>query len=83
MATPNFVALEYKVESSLPWLPEAAVPWRDAILVEPLELHDCALVLSDAPGLGIELDWDACLAHPAPERRLTLPLQRDGAIAEY
>ena len=83
LATPNFVTLEYKVETALPWREQASVPWRDSILVEPLRLEDNALVVPSTPGLGIELDWDACLAHPAPERHLTLPLQRDGAVAEY
>jgi galactonate dehydratase len=83
MATPNFIVLEYKVESDLPWLPDASVPWRDTVVDAPLQLNDSALTVTSAPGLGIELDWEACLAHPAPERQLSLPLQRDGAIAEY
>jgi galactonate dehydratase len=83
MATPNFVTLEYKLETSVPWLPDASVPWRDSIVAAPLEVDGCAIVLTEAPGLGIELDWDACLAHPAVDRQLVAAVHPDGAIAEY
>lgn len=83
MATPNFVTLEYKVEASLPWLPDAAAPWRDSILQTPLELRDGALRLPRAPGLGVELDLETCRRHPARSRKPTFPQQRDGALAEF
>src|SRR4029453_14602196 len=47
MASPNFVALEGVVDNP---------PWTTEILGTPLALGDGWLELSDAPGLGIELD---------------------------
>lgn len=52
---PNFVALEYHARE---------VPWWDDLVVrdEPL-IQDGRITVPDAPGLGIELDWDAVEAH--------------------
>jgi galactonate dehydratase len=74
MATPNFVALEYLVDD---------VPWRDALLKEPLDIRDGRLTLSDRPGLGIELDLEACRAHPPVERPWPAFEYPDGAVAEW
>jgi galactonate dehydratase len=74
MATPNLVSMEYLVDD---------VPWRHALLREPLRVEDGRLLLTDAPGLGIELDLDVCRAHPP--RRISPPTfrQLDGAVAEW
>jgi galactonate dehydratase len=74
MATPNLVSMEYLVDD---------VPWRDAFLREPLRIEESRLYLSDAPGLGIELDLEVCRAHPP--RRIFPPSfrQKDGAVAEW
>jgi galactonate dehydratase len=74
MATPNFVALEYLVDD---------VPWRDALLTEPLRVEAGQLVVGSAPGLGVELDLDTCRAHPF--RPVDRPARRrdDGSVAEW
>lgn len=38
-------------------------PLRDSILKNPLKPADGAIAVSDAPGLGIEVDWDAVDRH--------------------
>jgi len=38
-------------------------PIRDAILKNPLEPADGMITVPDAPGLGIEIDWDAVERH--------------------
>lgn len=38
-------------------------PLRDSILKNPLKPADGAIVVPDAPGLGIEVDWDAVERH--------------------
>lgn len=52
---PNFVALEYHARE---------VPWWDDLLVrkEPL-IQNGRIQIPDAPGLGIELDWDVVRKH--------------------
>ena len=74
MATPSFVALEYVVDNP---------PWTQEILTAPLVILDGALAPPSGPGLGIELDLDACAAHPY--RAVDLPAFRhgDGAVADW
>ncbi|MGC2403957.1 MAG: mandelate racemase/muconate lactonizing enzyme family protein [Acidobacteriaceae bacterium] len=55
-ATPNFHRLEF-------WWKDA--PWRDSILSAPLCVESGHLILSDAPGLGVDLNVEECLKHPA------------------
>jgi galactonate dehydratase len=74
MATPNFVTLEYLVDD---------VPWRDDLLVEPLDVREGRLCLSDRPGLGIDLDLETCRAHPPVERPWPSFEHADGAVAEW
>lgn len=38
-------------------------PLRDSILVNPLAQNDGVIAVPDAPGLGIEIDWDAVERH--------------------
>jgi galactonate dehydratase len=74
MSTPNFVSLELLVDD---------VPWRDAMLREPLRIEGGSLFLSDAPGLGIELDLATCRAHPPTASKYPSFRQADGAVAEW
>jgi galactonate dehydratase len=74
MACPNFVALEWVVDNPA---------WTNDILTAPPEIGDGWLELSDAPGLGIELDLQVCAAHPY--RAVDLPpfWHDDGAVADW
>jgi galactonate dehydratase len=74
LATPNFVALEYLNDD---------VEWRDALLTRPLDVRDGILRLSDAPGLGIELDRETCRAHPPRPETRNEYTHDDGAVAEW
>ncbi|MBQ2668426.1 MAG: galactonate dehydratase [Clostridia bacterium] len=40
------------------------VPWRKDVTNESLRYEDGYIYVPDKPGLGIEIDEDACLAHP-------------------
>ncbi|MBQ3222518.1 MAG: galactonate dehydratase [Clostridia bacterium] len=40
------------------------VPWRADVTNEELRYEDGYMYIPDKPGLGIEIDEDACLAHP-------------------
>jgi galactonate dehydratase len=74
LATPNFVALECLVDD---------VPWRQEILNEPLHVHNGALTLPGRPGLGVDLNLEACRAHPF--RPVERPVARhpDGSFSEW
>ncbi len=53
--TPNFSILEIMYSD---------VPWRADVTDEALTYKDGYIDISDKPGLGIEIDEEACLAHP-------------------
>lgn len=40
------------------------VPWRKDVTDEQLHYQDGYITIPDKPGLGIEIDEEACLAHP-------------------
>ena len=40
---------------------------RDSIAVNPLSIEGPLTTITDAPGLGIDVDWDFVRAHPAPD----------------
>ncbi len=52
---PNFCILEIMYSD---------VPWRKEVTDEALIYSDGYIQIPDKPGLGIEIDEDACLAHP-------------------
>ena len=52
---PNFCILEIMYQD---------VPWRKDVTNEKLQYADGYMTIPDAPGLGIEIDEEACLAHP-------------------
>jgi galactonate dehydratase len=54
-AIPNFFRLEFMLND---------VPWRDEVISHPLQVEQGHLVLSDRPGLGVDLVDAAMAAHP-------------------
>ncbi len=52
---PNFCILEIMYSD---------VDWRKDVVNESLEYKDGYITIPDKPGLGIEIDEEACLAHP-------------------
>lgn len=54
-AIPNFFLLEFMVTD---------VPWRDTVITEPLNIKDGKLLLSDKPGLGVDLVEEVMEEHP-------------------
>ena len=52
---PNFEILEIMYSD---------VEWRRDVTNEKLEYKDGFITIPDGPGLGIEIDEEACLAHP-------------------
>jgi galactonate dehydratase len=69
---PNFVILEYA----------QGQPWRDQVIVEPLEIVDGFVALPDKPGLGIELDHAAIAKLPYEPRDYRGAFWPDGGVAD-
>ena len=74
MSSPNFVALEWVFDNP---------KWTNDILRTPLALRDGWLELSDAAGLGIELDLEVCAAHPYRPVDLPQLWHEDGSVADW
>ena len=70
-STPNFLILEYRVDSS--------GPMRDLIL-EPLKFVDGYLEIPDKPGWGIELNEKIFADHPMTTWRRPLVTEADGNV---
>ncbi len=60
-ACPNFCILEIMYSD---------VEWRKDVTNEALTYHDGKIVIPDKPGIGVEIDEEACLAHPYTEHTL-------------
>lgn len=54
-STPNFAWLETMVSD---------VPWRSQVVRESVVIEDGMMLIPDAPGLGVDIDEEACAAHP-------------------
>jgi galactonate dehydratase len=54
-ATPNFAWLETMLTD---------VPWRSELVREDAVVEDGAMLIPDAPGLGVDLDVEGCARHP-------------------
>jgi galactonate dehydratase len=54
-SVPNITWLETSVRD---------VPWRAEVAKESVVIHDGAMMISDRPGLGIDIDEEACARHP-------------------
>lgn len=59
-AIPNFFRQEFMFND---------VPWRDQVIDHPIEIRDGHLILSDRPGLGVDLVPDVMEAHPGVLKR--------------
>ncbi|MFW5980990.1 MAG: galactonate dehydratase [bacterium] len=64
MATiPNIFRLEYL---------SSDVPWRDELLVDPIEFEDGYVKIPERPGLGVELNEDVVREHPYKKAKYAL-----------
>jgi galactonate dehydratase len=70
---PNFTLQEYTGE--------AQSPKRD-LIVEPLKLERGYLRVPEAPGIGIELNFEAVARMAVQRREFTTPLHEDGSVAD-
>lgn len=66
-SVPNFFRQEFFVND---------VPWRDTVISEPLHIEDGYLILTDKPGLGVDLNEEEMEKHPAIERNEDKPTDR-------
>jgi galactonate dehydratase len=71
-STPNFQVLEY--------MPDEGSP-RSELVDEPVRLVDGYLEIPERPGLGLDLDLEACARYPFQSWRRHFPWRKDGSLA--
>ena len=59
------------------------VPWRDEVVIDPVEVVKGRVGLPTRPGLGIEVNEAAAREHPFEPEILVQPFHRDGAVADW
>ena len=73
-ATPNFLIQEVM---------RSDVPWRDEIVSGVTPIVGGHVVPSQAPGIGVEIDFAAAARHPYAEVRPVQWYQDDGSVADW
>lgn len=74
MAISNFVALEFLFDRP---------PFENELIKSPLPVEEGWLTVPRTPGLGIELDLEACAAHPYRASDQPHWFHDDGAVADW
>jgi galactonate dehydratase len=69
---PNFCILEYALNQ----------PWRDQVIMEPLEIVNGYVALPTKPGLGVELNLEAIAKMPYQPRDYHGAFYADGGVAD-
>ena len=73
-ATPNFLIQEVM---------RADVPWRDEIVSGVTPIVDGHVVPAQAPGIGVEIDFEAARKYPFVEVQPVQWYHRDGSVADW
>ncbi len=74
LSTPNFLIQEQM---------RADVPWRDDIVLEPLERRAGYMLPPTRPGLGINIDERKTTKYPMTQEPLMRYFHDDGAVADW
>jgi galactonate dehydratase len=73
-ALPNFLIQEVM---------RADVPWRDLVVAGATPIVAGCVEPSEAPGIGVEIDFMAAARHPFAEAPPVQWRHRDGAVADW
>ena len=73
-ATPNFLIQEVM---------RADVPWRDEVVRGVAPIVDGYVTPPEAPGIGVEIDFDAAAKYPFAEVRPIQWYHADGSVADW
>lgn len=73
-ATPNYLIQEV-VRNDM--------PWRDDIIIEPLQTSTGICAAPIAPGLGIDVNEAEAAKHPFEPEVMMAYFHRDGSVADW
>ena len=74
LATPNFL-----IQEAI----RADVPWRAHVVSSPLVIRDGFATLTDAPGLGVEVNEAEAAKHPFAQEVLMRSFHDDASVADW
>ena len=74
LATPNWIIQEAITSD---------VPWRNDVVVNPVEVEQGYVVLHDRPGLGIDVNEREAAKHPFRPEAMQRYFHPDGAVADW
>lgn len=73
-ATPNWIIQEAITSD---------VPWRNDVVINPVEVVDGYVAIPDRPGLGIDIDEQEAAKHPFKPEAMQRYFHPDGAVADW
>ena len=73
-ATPNWIIQEAITSD---------VPWRNDVVINPVEVVDGYVQISDRPGLGIDINEQEAAKHPFKPEAMQRYFHPDGAVADW
>ena len=74
LATPNWIIQEAITSD---------VPWRNEVILNPIEVVEGNAVFSDRPGLGIDIDESAAAKYPLKPEAEQRYFHPDGSVADW
>ncbi len=73
-ATPNWIIQEAITND---------VPWRNEVVINPVEVVDGYVAIPDRPGLGIDIDEGEAAKHPYKPEAMQRYFHPDGSVADW
>jgi galactonate dehydratase len=59
------------------------VPWRNDVVINPVEVIDGYATISEAPGLGIDINEVEAAKHPFKPEAMQRYFHPDGSVADW
>jgi galactonate dehydratase len=75
----GFATSNYLIQEAI----RSDVPWRDAVVTDPLVVRNGYIFPNDKPGLGMEVDESEAAKHPFKQEVLMAWFHPDGAVADW
>lgn len=59
------------------------VPWRDEVVINPIQVQNGYVIPSERPGLGVEVNEEAATKYPFKQELLVQCFHDDGSVADW
>lgn len=75
----GFATSNYLIQEAI----RSDVPWRDAVVTDPLVVRDGYIFPNDKPGLGLEVDEREAVKYPFKQEVMMTWFHPDGSVADW